>query len=272
MPELETRPVSLSLPVVVADPLETNRALLTLWIQAAAEELGIRCDIQAFAGLPASYENAAYGGTAVIGEAGVTGGIGSPCGIGRPGGPCGWGGVIMLSPLLAASWNPGAGMPDHVLWVHGEIPHEIAAGIAGDVSNRLSGARSILWPVKQGGMRRILAEAAILYGAAGAAGPDAPFGQPVPLLLQSLVPRLVESVRELWVQCGQYLDTGDHAEAIRAAHSLKGAALSFGQRLLAECAGCLMDALEKGNAQETERCRSLMDRVVQMSAEIGGEG
>ncbi|MFV0350561.1 MAG: Hpt domain-containing protein [Halodesulfovibrio sp.] len=261
MPAPESPPQSLSLSVAVVDPLETNRALLAIWIQAAAEELAIRCDIQSVSDLPACHDrNASAHERAALAPSS------EPCALGE------LGGVIMLSPLLAASWNAGAGAQNHVLWVHGEIPPEISANTAGGVLNGLSDTRSVPWPVKQAGMRRILAEAAVQFGAVGACGPDAPFGQPVPELLLPLVPRLVESICELWEQCGQHLDNADNAEAVRAAHSLKGAALSFGQRLLAECAGSLMIALEKGNAQEAKRCRALMDKAVQMAAGSGGEG
>lgn len=222
------------LPVLLVDPLETNRALLALWIQAAAEELGIPCDIQALSDLPA--------GTECAGSLS--------------------GGVVLLSPLLTASWTEGAGEQKYVLWIHGE-PSD---GGAGDCSGIPDGARIVPWPVKRAGARKILAEAAILYGAARSSGSAAPFGQPVPDLLLPLVPRLVESVGELWEQCGAHIDNADYAEALRSAHSLKGAALSFGQQLLAECAGILMDALEKGNAEESARCRILMNKAVQMSA------
>ncbi|UZP69021.1 Hpt domain-containing protein [Desulfovibrio mangrovi] len=206
------------LPVLLIEPVASNCSLLTHWLNAAAEDLGIACEI---------------------------------CRCSEPVVASRHPSLVFLSPMMAEALAGQSGFAACLLWVHG------GSGVLPQ------GAQAVPWPVKKERARMILAEAAVRIGVVGRndeAG--CPFGNQVPEPLLSLIPRLVETVHELLGQCEMHIRNGDNENAARAAHSLKGAALSFGQQILAECAEVLKDAVQAGNAEETARMAAVLRLLV----------
>lgn len=215
---MSAEPVLPVLPVLLIDPVASNCSLLTHWLNAAAADLGIACEI-------------------------------SRCSepVVAPRHPS----LVFLSPAMAEAVTGQSGFSASLLWVHGD------SGVLPQ------GALAVPWPVKKGRARTILAEAAVRFGIADRndeAG--CPFGNQVPAPLLSLIPRLVETVHELLGQCEMHIRNGDNENTARAAHSLKGAALSFGQQILAECAEGMKEAILAGKAEETARMAAALRLLV----------
>lgn len=129
-----------------------------------------------------------------------------------------------------------------------------------------SDIRFATWPLKRRQMRRLLAEAAVVGGCLPSSQSplmeDNAFGNPVPVELVSLVPKLKDSIRELWGQSEEALAGGMFAEGARRVHTLKGAAMSFGQLVLAEVAGGLQEAFEAEDAGLVGRWLAVTKKLV----------
>lgn len=76
------------------------------------------------------------------------------------------------------------------------------------------------------------------------------FGHPLPAELRDFSGRLRQALQELHDGCDAALQEGDCPKGERAAHTLKGTAMSFGQLVLAEAADALQDAFAAGDTAE----------------------
>ncbi len=105
------------------------------------------------------------------------------------------------------------------------------------------------WPLSRRQVRGLIAAAVVRYGevAKRVGGKTIFMGHPVPVELEGLVPKLQRTVQDLLARCEAAVGGNGNGEGAAHAHTLRGAAMSFGQVVFAELAADLETAFEEGD-------------------------